>query len=850
MSQSLDQFIRDMIPPDDGSSDPQAAHDATLPPGEDAVLPGHSVDRLMAAGGMGAVYLARQQTLGREVAVKVMTRHLGKPQMAERFRREAWVLGRLEHPNIVPIHELGVDDAGRPFYSMKLVKGRTLQAILNDLRDAEPETLRTYPLSALLGIFLKMCDALAFAHSQGIIHRDLKPENIMVGAFGEVLVMDWGLAKIVHGNDEEPITSADTASEPSSFSGTLAGSVMGTPQYMSPEQALGQIAELDERSDIFSLGGILYAIMTLRPPVDGTTLHEVLEKVRTGIIAPPSTMHDSGGVQALARKIGKVPPRLAEVRVPAALSAVVMKALQREKTQRYQNVPALQADIEAYLAGFATSAEEATVWKQFILFVRRHRAASTAAAAALIMGATLGTQTFLAGRRAEQALHDLSRTAPVFYAQARFDFDQGKNDDAIQKIGYAIQLDESNPDYHLFRANLNQSAQRFALAIEGYRRVLELRPGDKPAQTNLALSEKLLRESGGVPKQRAQEIALLAALRQQNRLLEAAPLALRYDVDLGQIKFVLDRRLTYWSNQPGWSGPKRVETLPDGTFEVALHRLAPGDLSVLKDQPVSSLKLDEAGGTDISTLPFLPLKKLSLYRSKVSDITPLRGMPLEDIDLSGIPVTDLSPLRGMKIHTLNINRTPVKDFSPLAGMPLVSLQCYECKFMFDLEYLRGAPLETFRTSQSPFTSVAPLAGLPLKTLEIRFCPVSDIAPLANCTQLEELVLRQSLVVDLTPLAKLRLRWLDIGDTRISSIEPLRGLPLRFIRLQRSLITDVSPLADCPELEEIILPEEATGLEALRKLPKLQRISTTATPDYHPMQTAKEFWEEYDKEKGK
>lgn len=367
-------------------------------------LPGHEVAGIIARGGMGAVYLARQQALEREVAVKVMTAQADSPEMAERFRREALVLGKLAHPNIVPIYDIGTDDQGQLFYTMKLVKGRTLQHILMDLRQEDGAALRTHGLVSLLTVFHKVCDALAFAHSQGVIHRDLKPENVMVGEFGEVLVMDWGLARTQdaetggHGEGEtfDPELSASAPLRASESALTLQGSIMGTPQYMSPEQAMGQIDELDERSDIFSLGGILYAILTLRPPVEGQTLEEVLRKVTGAQITSPVAFQASLTTRTKARRKGelldpkelKPLPHVPGGRIPAALSSVVMKALQLDKQQRYQTVAEFSADIEAYQAGFATKAEQAGLGTQLVLLIKRHRGIfSTAAAAWLLITA-------------------------------------------------------------------------------------------------------------------------------------------------------------------------------------------------------------------------------------------------------------------------------------------------------------------------------------------------------------------------------------------------------------------------------------------------------------------------------
>lgn len=378
----------------------------------------YQIGREIARGGMGSVLEAEDQKLKRTVAVKIMHFDANASlAMQQRFVREAEVLALLAHPNIVPIYDI-VWDRGQPlFYSMKMVKGRTLQAILNDLRSGHPEALGEYTLDRLLLIFRKVCDAMAFAHSKGVLHRDLKPENIMVGEFGEVLVMDWGLAKSMSQGDpqmgrpgEEDDLSLSTHLMTSLSLQTMQGDVMGTPQYMSPEQAMGQIDELDERSDIFSLGGILYAILTLRPPVEGATLDEVLEKVRTAQITAPSAIQggkkEKGATgqkaDVLAANLIRPLPHVSGGRVPPALSAVVMQALRRSKSERYQTVEAFSADIEAYQGGFATSAEQAGTWKQLKLLMLRHKIV-TGALAALLVISTLFLIKVMASERAARA---------------------------------------------------------------------------------------------------------------------------------------------------------------------------------------------------------------------------------------------------------------------------------------------------------------------------------------------------------------------------------------------------------------------------------------------------------------
>ena len=480
------------------------ASDATLPsagksaPQPPVALAPQTVVRYelggeVARGGMGAILRAQDLNIERTVAMKVtLGRADEDAETLQRFTQEAELTGQLEHPNIVPVHDLSFDEQGRPFYTMKFVKGVTLQAILTNLKDGDAVTVAQYTLTQLLTMFQKVCDAIAFAHSKNVIHRDLKPANIMVGEYGEVLVMDWGLAKTVEGGESrvesqmaQPVASGESSVEspgsdpqpsagscPSSLNSqpglTLAGQIMGSPQYMAPEQARGEVDKLDARTDIFALGGILYNILTLHPPVSGKSIPAMLDQILTGEILPPTSFNTStkrkpAGTIKVGAKTFPQPPLIPLKhcpggRIPESLAAVAMKALALRQEDRYQSVPELQKDIEAYQGGFATGAEKASAWRQAVLLVLRHKKefALAAVAVAVLLGTVTGflvkvtkekNRAEMERQRAEANEHrventlvQLRKTAPTFYAQTKVLVEQRQWPEAMAKASFAASL--------------------------------------------------------------------------------------------------------------------------------------------------------------------------------------------------------------------------------------------------------------------------------------------------------------------------------------------------------------------------------------------------------------------------
>ncbi len=315
-------------------------------------------------GGMKTVLEVRDKDTFRDVAMAIMPDADCRPLSdRRRFIHEARITAGLEHPNIVPVHDIGIDALDSPYFTMKLLKGETLASIIKKLAADDKEYIETYDIYSLLRVFMRVCNAIAFAHSKKVIHLDLKPENIQVGDFGEVLVLDWGLAKIIkkgHDQDEPEDEAAEAKEKERSRHSpqlTLDGVTKGTPGFMGPEQAAGRNREKDERTDIYALGAILYTLLTWTSPFSGKDIDKILLDTVNGNLTPPRE-------------------RRSKMLIPSALEAVVMKAMEVAPDNRYQSVNEIRADVLAFMGGFATSAEKASVFKKSLLLVKRHRLAS------------------------------------------------------------------------------------------------------------------------------------------------------------------------------------------------------------------------------------------------------------------------------------------------------------------------------------------------------------------------------------------------------------------------------------------------------------------------------------------
>jgi serine/threonine protein kinase len=428
-----------------------------LNPNPDDTQPGFGRFRLLrphAQGGLGSVSVALDAELNREVALKQIRDHFADdPASRRRFLIEAEVTGSLEHPGIVPVYGLGSDDTGRPYYAMRFIRGDSLQDAIRRFHEnpklaANPRE-QSLELRQLLGRFLNVCNAIEYAHRRGVLHRDIKPQNIVAGRFGETLVVDWGLAKAI-GKADPALDEGGLLLQHDTPSGaTIPGRAVGTPAYMSPEQARGDLENLGPQSDVYSLGATLFTLLTGKPSVNADSVPNALKIVRDGLI--PS-------------------PRQINPRVPRGLDAICKKAMAHQPSDRYQSAQALADDLEHWLADEPLDAGHEPPWAQAGRWVRKHLALSGTIAAGTLMGllGLAAVQAVTTSKNAQLHLkNNQLQNANLQLLAANAQLDQAHRREVAAQRELFLSLYETAGT--LFRENLSNS-----LAIDFYNKALNV----------------------------------------------------------------------------------------------------------------------------------------------------------------------------------------------------------------------------------------------------------------------------------------------------------------------------------------------------------------------------------------
>lgn len=589
---------------------------------------------LIATGGMKEIYKVYDTKNRRHVALAKLRSDVPEEQ-CEDFFKEAYLTAVLEHPNIISLYDIGVDDKGTPFFSMELKVGDSLGEIIRQRGKGNDKYFQKYPLYKLLDIFIKVCDAVSYAHSVEILHLDLKPDNIQVGQFGEVQVCDWGLGS----NIEE----ANKISEENL--------IKGTPGYMPPEQIIQEL-DKDCTTDIFALGALLFTLLTDNGPVDGgfTT---VIKKTLDGEFLPPTE-------------------RYPDKNIPESLNAVVCKAMSLEKSERYTSVEALKSEVEKYLSGHSTSAENAGFMKELSLFYKRNTQICLVALLSLLV-IVVGSSVFIlkiqksrhdlqdANLKVSDALaesnknYELYKDKVITEQKLTFDLLEDAFQDALLKIKKPLFF--SNPIKYTdealvtFKKHYQVTAKspiirHIVAALIISQRYEEVKNYSKLGDPELI---KLAEEFSGLSKGKTGQLLdedflrllkRINELSQENRekLMERIVV---YQLSLSKRIFVKNYVLAYilkcWN--PSWD----KNELSYNSKELIL-KLGGKNLRVLKGSG--------SGSSELSFLRFIKANHLNLKGTGISSLRELNGFTVRALDLRGTEVTSLRLVRGIP----NLNR--------------------------------------------------------------------------------------------------------------------------------------------------------------------------------------------------
>jgi serine/threonine protein kinase len=839
----------------------------TLPPttyrpiteGPGTVIGHYKLLQSIGEGGMGVVYMAEQEKpVRRRVALKIIKPGMDSQQVIARFEAERQALAMMDHPNIARVFDAGCTDTGRPYFVMELVQGIPITKYCDD------KQLDTH---ARLELFVQVCNAIQHAHQKGIIHRDLKPSNVLVAIYDAKPVpkiIDFGVAKALH----------QRLTEKTMF--TQFGAVVGTLEYMSPEQADMDLMGTDTRSDIYSLGVLLYELLTGSTPMDGKKLRslgyaEMLKTIREVDPPKPSTRlsQSINEVASISARRQTEPRRLQKL-IAGDLDWIVMKCLEKDRTRRYETANGLAQDIQRHLHDEAVAASPPGQIYKFQKLVRRNKLACAAVASvmlALVLG--LAASLWQAGRAAREAerasreaerarlaeqqalatLDELRATAPTFAAQAQALASKGQFDQAMDKLDHALKFQPDNPEHLVAKGDLYLCRLKFPEAAALYRDALRLKPGIAPAQTKATLCDQLLADpSSAQGKLSLESLSIIyKSLDPQNR----SPVELKAVRDS-----YVDQRERRWNS---WL--PRLQALPmfakipldgnpmqgarfdvrdDGRLILLLGQMDPGDLSQLKDLPIADLFLSNSlNVTDVGPLADMRDLENVTVPPLARNIQALHKLPnLKRISFSSTP-TFLDPGEQNRIFSMDIE-PQMRANEQHADPKFNPSEMMRRAILFDITgpWMHATP-DT--TAEQFWKEYAALSWLPrlrdsaIKPNQIRReadgtwivdfekKELSDLTFLHGMP-ISHLFIGNNPVSDLTPLRGMPLVELNMWKTKVADLTPLKGMPLTIVWADWTNVTDISPLEGMPLNALAIDGDQVSDLSPLRGMPlKMLRL---------------------------
>ena len=588
----------------------------------------------LASGGMKNILIKQDKMTERPVAMAEPRTDKQDHESLFAFIKEARLTAQVAHPNIVPVHEIGVNDEGLPYYTMKYIQGDNLGKVISKLKSKDPEFIEKYTLSRLLTIFIKVCEAVAFAHSKNIVHLDLKPDNILVGAYGQVQVCDWGLAQ-----------SLDDISE------NLEGQVFGTPGYLSPEQISGQ--GVGKSSDIFALGAILYNILTYEVPFKGGSLNIVLEKTLKGIVVPMKIVSPQN-------------------ELPEVLELICGKCLSLRPDERYQGINELLEDIEAFQDNLPTRAQNPGVLVRLFLLLKRHKTISILSMTALLVIVCVSFYFSLKVQEESYKRKEVSEKAIEHYNDLAFKHLESFNFDKAKKAAETSLGYKSSTRAHVIMARIYLSRRELEQAEKHVyeirlqdQRLLDLIQDLKVHKDRssdeffLLMVETLIREHypGFVVDACAVRNANVIDLKEHLPFLKRMIERLNPEIESYELKIV-DERI-YFKSSAGFT------------------RLSP-----FANLPVHQLILN---GSNVRDLWALANKKqidrLELRDTMVNDLKPLKGVKINYLDISNTLINDVKPILDLELSQLVVEGIKVRSLGHLTDyVPLKFLRVEEERY--------------------------------------------------------------------------------------------------------------------------------------------------------------------------